>query len=191
MASVMRPACSGRNRPTTSWEHVVVTATADLMNPARSRAPPRFLVNPTGKSWWGAPGRLRGLTGPQIIVDTYGGTARHGGGAFSGKDPTRWTRSAALCGPHWPRAWCGGLARGALQCSSVNAIGLARPTSILVQSFGTGKLGDEDLNALVRSTSICRPRRHHRKLWPAHLPQERGGRFLPGCGGLGHFGPDD
>ena len=110
----------------------------------------RLLVNPTGRFEVGGPMGDAGLTGRKIIVDTYGGFARHGGGAFSGKDPSKVDRSAAYAARYVAKnIVAAGLAdRCEVQVSY--AIGVAEPTSIMVETFGTGKLSREKLTALVR-----------------------------------------
>ena len=109
----------------------------------------KFFINPTGRFVIGGPVGDCGLTGRKIIVDTYGGVARHGGGAFSGKDPSKVDRSAAYaCRYVAKNIVAAGLAeRCEVQVSY--AIGIAEPTSIAVETFGTGRLGDEKLDALV------------------------------------------
>ncbi len=118
----------------------------------------RFLINPTGRFVIGGPVGDCGLTGRKIIVDTYGGVARHGGGAFSGKDPSKVDRSAAYaCRYVAKNLVAAGLAeRCEVQVSY--AIGVAEPTSINVDTFGTGVLDDERLGVLVREHFDLRPR---------------------------------
>ena len=103
----------------------------------------KFFVNPTGRFVIGGPMGDAGLTGRKIIVDTYGGMARHGGGAFSGKDPTKVDRSAAYAARYVAKnVVAAGLAdRCEIQVSY--AIGVARPLSLFVETFGTGKIADE------------------------------------------------
>jgi S-adenosylmethionine synthetase len=118
----------------------------------------KFHINPTGQFIIGGPVGDCGLTGRKIIVDTYGGMARHGGGAFSGKDPSKVDRSAAYAGRYVAKnIVAAGLAeRCEIQVSY--AIGVAEPTSIAVNSFGTGKLGDERIAELVREHFELRPK---------------------------------
>ncbi len=118
----------------------------------------RYHINPTGQFIIGGPVGDCGLTGRKIIVDTYGGMARHGGGAFSGQDPSKVDRSAAYAGRYVAKnIVAAGLAdRCEIQVSY--AIGVAEPTSISVNSFGTGKLGDERIADLVREHFDLRPR---------------------------------
>lgn len=117
----------------------------------------KYHINPTGKFVIGGPVGDCGLTGRKIIVDTYGGAARHGGGAFSGKDPSKVDRSAAYIGRYVAKnIVAAGLAdRAEVQVSY--AIGVAEPTSVSVNSFGTGKVSDEQLAEIVRNTFDLRP----------------------------------
>lgn len=117
----------------------------------------QYHINPTGKFVIGGPVGDCGLTGRKIIVDTYGGAARHGGGAFSGKDPSKVDRSAAYAARYVAKnIVAAGLAdRCEVQLSY--AIGVAEPTSIMVETFGTGKLADDKLTALVREHFDLRP----------------------------------
>ncbi len=117
----------------------------------------KYLINPTGRFVIGGPHGDSGLTGRKIIVDTYGGYARHGGGAFSGKDPTKVDRSAAYAARYVAKnIVAAGLAKKCeIQLSY--AIGVARPTSINVDTFGTGKLPDEKLVEIVRENFDLRP----------------------------------
>ena len=117
----------------------------------------RFHINPTGKFEIGGPVGDCGLTGRKIIVDTYGGMARHGGGAFSGKDPSKVDRSAAYAARYVAKNLvAAGLAdRCEIQVSY--AIGVAEPTSITIETFGTGKVSNDRLEALVRAHFDLRP----------------------------------
>jgi len=118
----------------------------------------KFFINPTGRFVIGGPVGDCGLTGRKIIVDTYGGMARHGGGAFSGKDPSKVDRSAAYAGRYVAKnIVAAGLAdRCEIQISY--AIGVAEPTSISIETFGTGKISDERIVDLVREHFELRPR---------------------------------
>ena len=117
----------------------------------------RYHINPTGRFVIGGPMGDCGLTGRKIIVDTYGGMARHGGGAFSGKDPSKVDRSAAYaCRYVAKNVVAAGLAdRCEIQVSY--AIGVAEPTSVMVQTFGTNKVPEEQINALIREHFDLRP----------------------------------
>ena len=118
----------------------------------------QYHINPTGQFIIGGPMGDCGLTGRKIIVDTYGGMAHHGGGAFSGKDPTKVDRSAAYAGRYVAKnIVAAGLAdRCEIQVSY--AIGVSEPTSISIETYGTGKLSDEEITALVRDNFDLRPR---------------------------------
>lgn len=117
----------------------------------------KYFINPTGKFVIGGPQGDTGLTGRKIIVDTYGGMARHGGGAFSGKDPTKVDRSAAYAARYVAKnIVAAGLAEKCeIQLSY--AIGVAQPTSVMVDTFGTGKLSDEKLVEIIRENFDLRP----------------------------------
>lgn len=118
----------------------------------------KYLVNPTGRFVIGGPQGDCGLTGRKIIVDTYGGAAPHGGGAFSGKDPSKVDRSAAYAGRYVAKnIVAAGLADKCLVQVSY-AIGVAQPTSIMVETYGTGKISDEKLTQLVREHFDLRPK---------------------------------
>ena len=117
----------------------------------------RFLVNPTGRFVLGGPAADTGLTGRKIIVDTYGGYAAHGGGAFSGKDPTKVDRSAAYMARYMAKnIVAAGLARKC-QIELAYAIGEAKPVSVLVDTYGTGRISDEALSGLVARCFDLRP----------------------------------
>ena len=172
------------------WTHVVEPATADLdLKPNQDAT--KFLVNPTGKFVVGGPQGDAGLTGRKIIVDTYGGYARHGGGAFSGKDSTKVDRSAAYAARFVAKTLvAAGLAeRAEVQLSY--AIGVARPVSILVESFGTGRISNADLTSLVQKHFDLRPGAIIETFGLRDLPQQRGGRFFQDTAAYGHFGRPD
>jgi len=118
----------------------------------------KYLVNPTGRFVIGGPQGDCGLTGRKIIVDTYGGSAPHGGGAFSGKDPSKVDRSAAYAARYVAKnIVASGLAARCLVQISY-AIGVARPTSVMVETYGTGKISDDQLTALVHEHFDLRPK---------------------------------
>lgn len=153
-----------------STQHSPNIALADLQEAVREEiinhvlpeewlhAGTQYHINPTGQFIIGGPMGDCGLTGRKIIVDTYGGMAHHGGGAFSGKDPTKVDRSAAYAGRYVAKnIVAAGLAdRCEIQVSY--AIGVSEPTSISVNTFGTGKLSDDEIVALVRENFDLRPR---------------------------------
>lgn len=117
----------------------------------------KFFVNPTGRFVIGGPHGDSGLTGRKIIVDTYGGYARHGGGAFSGKDCTKVDRSAAYAARYAAKNLVAAGLAEKCEIQLSYAIGVARPTSIMVDTFGTGKLSDERLTEIVREHFDLRP----------------------------------
>ena len=165
------------------WENVVEPILpADLYD--RSKLLDNFLVNPTGKFVIGGPVGDCGLTGRKIIVDTYGGMARHGGGAFSGKDATKVDRSAAYAARYVAKnVVAAGLAeRFEIQVSY--AIGVAHPVSITVETFGTGRVADETIRGLIEE---------HFDLRPAAIIEALGLRrpIFRQTAAYGHFGRDD
>lgn len=117
----------------------------------------RYLINPTGRFVIGGPLGDSGLTGRKIIVDTYGGMARHGGGAFSGKDPTKVDRSAAYAARHVAKNIVGAGLAEKCEIQLAYAIGVAKPVSIMIDTFGTGKFDDEKLAEAVKSLFDLRP----------------------------------
>jgi S-adenosylmethionine synthetase len=139
-------------------EEAVIEEIIKPMVPAEWIKNTRYLVNPTGRFVIGGPQGDCGLTGRKIIVDTYGGAAPHGGGAFSGKDPSKVDRSAAYAGRYVAKnIVAAGLAeRCQIQISY--AIGIAKPTSVMVTTFGTGKISDEKIAELVREHFDLRPK---------------------------------
>ena len=144
----------------------------------------KFLINPTGRFVMGGPMADAGLTGRKIIVDTYGGAARHGGGAFSGKDPSKVDRSAAYAARHVAKNFvAAGLARR-LELQISYAIGIARPVSVMVDSFGTGIMSDSELADVVQ---------RHFDLRPAAIIERFDLRrpIYKQTASYGHFGRDD
>ncbi|PDO09787.1 MAG: methionine adenosyltransferase [Candidatus Reconcilbacillus cellulovorans] len=134
-------------------EHVVRPIVPEELLDDRTR----YLINPTGRFVIGGPHGDAGLTGRKIIVDTYGGYARHGGGAFSGKDPTKVDRSAAYAARYVAKnVVAAGLAKKC-EIQLAYAIGVARPVSIRVDTFGTGVVGDDRLAELIRRHFDLRP----------------------------------
>ena len=117
----------------------------------------KFFINPTGRFVIGGPHGDAGLTGRKIIVDTYGGYARHGGGAFSGKDCTKVDRSAAYAARYVAKNIVAAGLASKCEIQLSYAIGVAQPTSIMVDTFGTGKLSDEKLVEIVRENFDLRP----------------------------------
>ena len=144
----------------------------------------KYYVNPTGRFVKGGPAADSGLTGRKIIVDTYGGSAPHGGGAFSGKDPTKVDRSAAYAA-RWvaKNVVAAGLAKRC-QVQLAYAIGVAKPVSVRVDTFGTGTVSDEHLSDMVESVFDLRPAAIIRDL-DLRRPIYRQ------LAAYGHFGRDD
>jgi S-adenosylmethionine synthetase len=171
------------------WTYVVQPVFADLA--IKPDDATKYLVNPTGKFVIGGPQGDAGLTGRKIIVDTYGGYSRHGGGAFSGKDPTKVDRSAAYaCRYVAKNIVAAGLAdKCEVQLSY--AIGVARPVSILVDTFGTGKIDDEAILKLIEEHFELRPAGILATFGLRKLPKERNGRFYQDVAAYGHFGRND
>ncbi|MCC5617709.1 methionine adenosyltransferase [Nostoc sp. CHAB 5836] len=171
------------------WSAVVEPVFGDI--DVKPNDQTRFLVNPTGKFVVGGPQGDSGLTGRKIIVDTYGGYSRHGGGAFSGKDPTKVDRSAAYAARYVAKnIVAAGLAEK-VEIQLSYAIGVARPTSILVDTFGTGKVDEETLLKLINQHFELRPAGIIHTFNLRNLPSERGGRFYQDVAAYGHFGRAD
>ena len=172
------------------WTHVVLPATADLpLKPDRASC--RYLVNPTGKFVVGGPQGDAGLTGRKIIVDTYGGYARHGGGAFSGKDPTKVDRSAAYAARYVAKALVAAGLANRVEVQLSYAIGVAKPVSILVESFGSGKVSNAELTDLVQEHFDLRPGAIIEQFKLREMPSLNGGRFYRDTAAYGHFGRPD
>jgi S-adenosylmethionine synthetase len=143
-----------------------------------------FLVNPTGKFEIGGPMGDAGLTGRKIIVDTYGGAARHGGGAFSGKDPSKVDRSAAYAARYVAKNVVAAGLADRCEVQVAYAIGVAHPVSLMVQSFGTGRVSDAELTRLVGQVFDLRPAAIRRDL-DLHRP------IYQKTAAYGHFGRSD
>jgi S-adenosylmethionine synthetase len=171
------------------WTAVVLPVFADI--DVKPDAQTRFLVNPTGKFVIGGPQGDSGLTGRKIIVDTYGGYSRHGGGAFSGKDPTKVDRSAAYaCRYVAKNIVAAGLAdKCEVQLSY--AIGVAKPVSVMIETFGTGKVDEDRLLEAVTEHFELRPAGIIQAFNLRGLPAERGGRFYQEVAAYGHMGRTD
>jgi len=118
----------------------------------------KYFINPTGNFEIGGPVGDCGLTGRKIIVDTYGGMARHGGGAFSGKDPSKVDRSAAYAGRYVAKNVVAAGLADRCEIQLAYAIGVAQPVSIHVDTFGTGKLADDKIEQLIRAHFDLRPK---------------------------------
>ncbi len=151
----------------------------------------KYLINPSGRFVIGGPQGDAGLTGRKIIVDTYGGYARHGGGAFSGKDPTKVDRSAAYAA-RWvaKNIVAAGLAEKC-EIELAYAIGVSRHVSVLVDTFGTGKVSDEALSEIVQRNFDLRPNAIIKQFDLRNLPAKNGGRFYSRLAAYGHIGRTD
>ncbi|MBC1238966.1 methionine adenosyltransferase [Nostoc sp. 2RC] len=171
------------------WSAVVEPVFSDI--DVKPNEVTRFLVNPTGKFVVGGPQGDSGLTGRKIIVDTYGGYSRHGGGAFSGKDPTKVDRSAAYAARYVAKNIVAAGLADKVEIQLSYAIGVARPTSILVDTFGTGKVDEEILLELIKQHFELRPAGIIHTFNLRNLPSERGGRFYQDVAAYGHFGRAD
>ena len=169
--------------PDDLWKHVVEPVIpAHLYDPEQLRRD--FLVNPTGRFVIGGPVGDAGLTGRKIIVDTYGGMARHGGGAFSGKDPSKVDRSAAYAARYVAKnVVAAGLAERC-EVQVAYAIGVAHPVSIMVETFGTEKIARAQIDALVREHFDLRPGAF-REYLNLHRP------IFQKTAAYGHFGRED
>jgi len=144
----------------------------------------KFYVNPTGRFVTGGPMGDAGLTGRKIIVDTYGGVARHGGGAFSGKDPTKVDRSAAYMARYIAKNLVAAGLADRLELQVSYAIGVAHPLSMAVETFGTGKVSDDKIVELIKA---------HFDLRPAAIIRDLDLRrpIYKATAAYGHFGRDD
>lgn len=150
-----------------------------------------ILVNPSGRFVIGGPQGDAGLTGRKIIIDTYGGYSRHGGGAFSGKDPTKVDRSAAYAARYVAKNIVkAGLAEKC-EIELAYAIGVAEPVSIMVDTFGTGKISDEDLSELVGKNFDLTPAGIIKNFDLRNLPAKNGGKFYQKLAAYGHMGRTD
>jgi S-adenosylmethionine synthetase len=165
------------------WEHVVRPILPPAMYDEDSLLE-QFLVNPTGKFEIGGPMGDCGLTGRKIIVDTYGGAARHGGGAFSGKDPSKVDRSAAYAARYVAKNVVAAGLADRCEIQVAYAIGVAHPVSVMVETFGTEKVGRGKINALIDEHFDLRPGafRQYLKL---HRP------IYQKTAAYGHFGRED
>lgn len=151
----------------------------------------KYLINPSGRFVIGGPQGDAGLTGRKIIVDTYGGYSRHGGGAFSGKDPTKVDRSAAYATRYVAKNI---VAAGLAQKCEVElgyAIGVAEPVSIMVDTFGTGVISDDEISALVQKNFDLRPAAIIKQFDLRGLPAKNGGKFYQLLAAYGHMGRTD
>lgn len=151
----------------------------------------KYLINPSGRFVIGGPQGDAGLTGRKIIVDTYGGYSRHGGGAFSGKDPTKVDRSAAYASRYVAKNI---VAAGLAEKCEVElgyAIGVAQPVSIMVDTFNTGKISDDKIMELIQKNFDLRPVAIINQFKLRELPKMNNGRFYQILAAYGHMGRTD
>ncbi len=151
----------------------------------------RYLINPSGRFVVGGPQGDAGLTGRKIIVDTYGGYSRHGGGAFSGKDPTKVDRSAAYAARYVAKNIVGAGLADRCEVQIAYAIGVARPVSVHVTTFGTGKVEDAEITKVVKEVFDLRPAAIIKGFELNEQPKKNGGRFFRNVAAYGHFGRTD
>ena len=151
----------------------------------------KLLINPSGRFVVGGPQGDSGLTGRKIIVDTYGGYSRHGGGAFSGKDPTKVDRSAAYAARYVAKNIVAAGLADKCEIELAYAIGVAEPVSIFVDTFGTGKISDDEISNLISSNFDLRPAAIIRDFDLRNLPAKNGGKFYQKLAAYGHMGRTD
>ena len=151
----------------------------------------KILVNPSGRFVLGGPQGDAGLTGRKIIVDTYGGYSRHGGGAFSGKDPTKVDRSAAYAARYVAKNIVASGLASKCEVELAYAIGVAEPVSIMVDTFNTGKISDDEISEIVYKLFDLRPVAIINKFDLRNLPKKNGGKFYQKLAAYGHMGRTD
>jgi S-adenosylmethionine synthetase len=168
------------------WEHVVEPVLHEGYKELFTETDllPNFLVNPTGKFEIGGPMGDAGLTGRKIIVDTYGGSARHGGGAFSGKDPSKVDRSAAYAARYVAKNVVAAGLADRCEMQVAYAIGVAHPVSLMVETYGTAKVADADIVRAINEVFDLRPAAFRRYL-DLHRP------IFQKTAAYGHFGRED
>jgi len=153
---------STQHSPDVSHEHLAEAVIEEIIKPVLPldmiTAHTRFLINPTGRFVVGGPHGDCGLTGRKIIVDTYGGAAHHGGGAFSGKDPSKVDRSAAYAARYVAKNVVAAGLADKCEVQVAYAIGVAKPVSLMVNTFGTGKIADERIVELIGKHFDLRPK---------------------------------
>ena len=153
---------STQHNPDISYDDLKDAVIEEVIKPVLHKemlsANTRYLINPTGRFVIGGPAGDCGLTGRKIIVDTYGGAAHHGGGAFSGKDPSKVDRSAAYAGRYVAKNIVAAGLADRCEVQVAYAIGVAKPVSLMVETFGTGKVSDEKIVELVQRHFDLRPK---------------------------------
>ncbi len=151
----------------------------------------KILINPSGRFVIGGPQGDSGLTGRKIIVDTYGGYSRHGGGAFSGKDPTKVDRSAAYAARYVAKNIVAAGLADKCEVELAYAIGVAEPVSIFIDTFSTGKISDDEISELVKKNFDLRPASIIKDFDLRNLPAKNGGKFYQLLASYGHLGRTD
>lgn len=151
----------------------------------------KYLINPSGRFVIGGPQGDAGVTGRKIIVDTYGGYSRHGGGAFSGKDPTKVDRSAAYASRYVAKNIVAAGLADKCEVELGYAIGVAQPVSIMVDTFGTGKISDDEIMELIEKNFDLRPVAIINQFNLRELPKLNGGKFYQKLAAYGHMGRTD
>ncbi len=151
----------------------------------------KYLINPSGRFVIGGPQGDAGLTGRKIIVDTYGGYSRHGGGAFSGKDPTKVDRSAAYAARYAAKNIVAAGLASKCEVEFAYAIGVAQPVSIFVDTFNTGKISDDEITKLIEENFDLRPIAIINQFDLRNLPAKNGGKFYQKLAAYGHMGRSD
>ncbi|MDB9510742.1 methionine adenosyltransferase [Kamptonema animale CS-326] len=189
IADIVDPAAVQAKIKEDLWAMVVQPVFADIS--VKPDANTRLLVNPTGKFVVGGPQGDSGLTGRKIIVDTYGGYSRHGGGAFSGKDPTKVDRSAAYAARYVAKNIVAAGLASKCEVQLSYAIGVARPVSMMIETFGTGTVDDDRLLEAVKKLFELRPAGIIQAFNLQKIAAERGGRFYQDVAAYGHLGRTD
>ena len=151
----------------------------------------KILINPSGRFVIGGPQGDAGLTGRKIIVDTYGGYSRHGGGAFSGKDPTKVDRSAAYAARYVAKNIVAAGLADKCEIELAYAIGVAEPISVFVDTFGTGKISDDEISDLVKENFELSPMAIIKHFDLRNLPAKNNGKFYQKLASYGHMGRTD
>ena len=151
----------------------------------------KYLINPSGRFVIGGPQGDAGLTGRKIIVDTYGGYSRHGGGAFSGKDPTKVDRSAAYAARYVAKNIVAAKLASKCEVEVAYAIGVAKPVSVMVDTFGTGKISDDEIQQLIEDNFDLSPSAIINHFDLRNLPAKNNGKFYQKLAAYGHMGRTD
>ncbi len=151
----------------------------------------KYLINPSGRFVIGGPQGDAGLTGRKIIVDTYGGYSRHGGGAFSGKDPTKVDRSAAYAARYVAKNIVAAKLASKCEVEVAYAIGVAKPVSVMVDTFRTGKISDDEIQQLIEDNFDLSPAAIINNFDLRNLPAKNNGKFYQKLAAYGHMGRTD